>query len=263
MPELLKFREPRINQEAIHLTAAEFAERVASGDQDIFHQRFTVRADDFEAPKSSEAVPGIEPNQQIVEFPQVGEVIIAKIDGRLTEATLVGFFLDANEKQVAIVEGLNGKSIRADLLAFTPEIQEHLRADFKAQEFGGDVLTSVKVNNPHTPEDVTEVNEGRTFLTREQRQAYRQVEQSEGLTMDKAETHPIDTSEEVAALNIEKQRAVRDYAMYMSSAAKSIRINGYNKDAENDRRRADDIIKFLPSAIQDLAEKYYKQQKDH
>jgi len=206
MQEVLKSEKPSIKQKAISLTAAEFAERVAGGDPDIFHQRFTVRADDFEAPKSSEAVTGIESNQQTAELPQVGEVIIAKINGRLTEATLAGFFLDENEKQVAIVEGLDGKRIRADLLAFTPEIQEHLRTDFKTQEFGGDVLATVQINNPHAPEVVTEVNESMVFLTREQRRAPRQVEPVEGPATDQADTHSVDMRQEVAALEIDSDK---------------------------------------------------------
>jgi hypothetical protein len=72
----------------------------------------------------------------------------------------------------------------------------------------------------------------------------------------------VSAKEEVAKLPIEAQRAIRDYEMYMSSADISQRINGYNRDAEDDRNRASDGIKSLPTAMKELAQRYYEEQKE-
>jgi hypothetical protein len=78
-------------------------------------------------------------------LPLRGDKIIAKIDGKLTEATVVDYMLDSNDVKVAMVEGVrSGKRISADLRAFTPEIQALMDRDFKKQEFGRGVLATMK-----------------------------------------------------------------------------------------------------------------------
>lgn len=82
-------------------------------------------------------------------LPLRGDKIIAKIDGKLTEATVVDYILDSNDVKVAVVEGTrDGKRISADLRAFTPEIQALMDRDFKKQEFGGEVLKTMKATEP-------------------------------------------------------------------------------------------------------------------
>lgn len=68
--------------------------------------------------------------------------------------------------------------------------------------------------------------------------------------------------EEVNKLPIEVQRAIKDYELYMSSADRSVRINGYNRDAEEERRRAKEGISSLPTAMKELAARYYEELKE-
>jgi hypothetical protein len=84
-------------------------------------------------------------------LPLRGDIIIAKINGRLTEATVVDYTLDSKDRKVAIVKDpLSGEQIAADLRAFTPEIQAAMDRDFKKQEFGGNILETVRVAKPIT-----------------------------------------------------------------------------------------------------------------
>ena len=84
-------------------------------------------------------------------LPLRGDVIIAKINGRLTEAIVVDYTLDSKDRKVATVQDLHsGERIAADLRAFTPEIQAAMDRDFKKQEFGGNILETVRVAKPIT-----------------------------------------------------------------------------------------------------------------
>jgi len=62
--------------------------------------------------------------------------------------------------------------------------------------------------------------------------------------------------------DIHARRAINDYVMYMNAADKNIKINGYNKDAEEDRKRANQAISSLPSSMRELARRYYEESKN-
>ena len=82
-------------------------------------------------------------------LPLRGDIIIAKIHGKLTEATVVDYTFDSKDRKVAIVKDLHsGEQTAADLRAFSPEIQALMDRDFKKQEFGGNILETVKVTKP-------------------------------------------------------------------------------------------------------------------
>lgn len=73
---------------------------------------------------------------------------------------------------------------------------------------------------------------------------------------------PRKATEEILEQPIDIQRSIRDYAMYLDSADRSIKINGYNRDAQESRDRATDILNRLPTALHDLAKRYHAETKN-
>lgn len=150
------------------------------------------------------------------------------------------------------------------------EKAEALRSEEKLKEVGDESLESSGVEDPGEDLDSFDVKAAEAarqsiqpevdrFPTKEEIARAMSGEPDEPVVEQKSRS----AKEEVAGLPIEIQRSIKDYEMYMTSADRNIKINGYNRDAEDERRRADDILRRLPTGFQELAKRYRQEQKNY
>lgn len=188
--------------------------------------------------------------RELSQLPLRGDTVNGLFDGKVVDATVGDHRINeiTGKTEIQVTSEELHLSRWADIRAFSPEIQAIMEADKETRnaKVGGGTLESLKVREPN--EQAASIDKDAGL-----------VEPHEA---ESAEKTQLTIAAEVAQLPIEVQRAIKDYEMYMSSADRSIKVNGYNRDADEDRKRAQRGIDNLPSAVQGLAKRYYQDSKE-
>lgn len=188
--------------------------------------------------------------RELSRLPLRGDTVNGLFDGKIVDAIVGDHRISetTGKTEIQVTSKESNLTKWADIRAFSPEIQAKMEADKESRnaKIGGGTLESLQVREPNKEAASIEEDTSRV----------------EAQVSESAEKTQLTVAAEVAELPIEIQRSIKDYEMYMSSADRSIRVNGYNRDADEDRKRAQRVIDNLPSAMQGLAKRYYQDLKE-
>ncbi len=261
--------ERPINQNPIHVDADEFDAIVARMGQDAFNQRFTVHlgAESDKATVDTEAAPDTEPYGQRVS-------IVGYVPGETLEAIVTGSKDDPNRPGMKLffvkpanpadAEGFPSVAPQENLVASMVQEAEQPETARLAPDAS---LSESEVDVDALKMGPEERRRNRAILdARAATEAAYATVQPQGEVAPEAEQVAPSAKEEVNKFNnpadIAIYRAINDYDTYMGNADRLELINGSNKDNDNLRARAEKGIAYLPTAIQNLARRYYEENKE-